>query len=148
MQTRTQEYRVILFRQQAIIPMAAGLAAAATPALVGLRPAIAQEDSKVMSVSQSVSQSAISELWTSWTGMWNGNLDIAQSIIASNFVAHFNPMGVIGPEAVHDPDSVAAWIAQSRAPFTEFRFTVEAGPAIDNANNLVAGRWRATANYA
>ena len=43
------------------------------------------------------------ELWQSWNKLWNGNLSLADEIIAPNFVAHFAPVGnspgeVRGPE--------------------------------------------------
>jgi hypothetical protein len=56
-------------------------------------------------------------LWESWHRLWNGNLSIADEIIAPNFVAHFAPVGN-SPAEVRGPDGLKQWIGGTVAAFT------------------------------
>ena len=49
------------------------------------------------------------ELWKRWGDLWNGNLSIADEIIAPNFVAHFAPAGM-SPAEVRGPDGLKQWM--------------------------------------
>ena len=40
------------------------------------------------------------DLWQRWSELWNGNLSIADEIIAPNSVAHFAPIGASPAEEV------------------------------------------------
>ncbi len=42
------------------------------------------------------------ELWNAWLTLWNGNLSIADEIIAPTFVAHFAP-ATTSPAEVRGP---------------------------------------------
>lgn len=44
-------------------------------------------------------------LWKLWIELWNGNLSIADEIIASNFVAHFAPAST-SPAEVRGPNGL------------------------------------------
>ena len=84
------------------------------------------------------------ELWESWNTLWNGNLSIADEIIAPNFVAHFAPVGN-SPAVVHGPDGLKQWIGGWLAAFSNATFTTTVGPLAEN--ELVAGRWIFRATY-
>jgi predicted ester cyclase len=84
------------------------------------------------------------ELWKSWSELWNGNLSIADEIIAPNFVAYFAPIGN-SPAEVHGPDELKQWISATGAAFTETSFTTTVGPLVDQ--DKVAGRWVFRATY-
>lgn len=77
-------------------------------------------------------------LWGRWAEMWNGNLALADEIIAPDFVAHFAPIGS-SPAEVRGPEALKGWIGQSLAPFSDFRFETAVGPLVDGG--MVAGRW-------
>src|SRR5258708_38489019 len=49
------------------------------------------------------------ELWKRWIEVWNGNLSIADEIIAPTFVAHFAPAST-SPAEVRGPDGLKQWI--------------------------------------
>lgn len=83
-------------------------------------------------------------LWESWHRLWNGNLSIADEIIAPNFVAHFAPVGN-SPAEVRGPDGLKQWIGGTVAAFTEYNFTTTVGPIADE--EMVAGRWIFRATY-
>ena len=78
------------------------------------------------------------ELWKPWLDVWNGNLSIADAIIAPNFVAHFAPAGT-SPAEVRGPDGLKQWIGGSAAAFSDYSFTTTVGPLAEE--DLVAGRW-------
>ena len=78
------------------------------------------------------------ELWQSWTELWNGNLSIADEIIAPNFIAHFAPVGM-SPAEVRGPDGLKQWLGASLGAFTDFSFTITVGPLADE--DKLAGRW-------
>ncbi len=78
------------------------------------------------------------DLWASWVALWNGNLALADQIIAPDFVAHFAAIGT-SPGEVRGPAGLAQWIGGTRAAFTDARFTTVVGPLAEN--DLVAGRW-------
>ena len=77
-------------------------------------------------------------LWQSWNELWNGNLSIADEIIAPNFVAHFAPIGN-SPGEVHGPDGLKQWIGGAVGAFADHSFTTTVGPLSDD--DKVAGRW-------
>jgi predicted ester cyclase len=84
------------------------------------------------------------DLWRSWGELWNGNLSIADEIIAPNFVAHFAPVGN-SPGEVRGPDGLKQWIGGSVGAFTDYSFTTTVGPLTED--DLIAGRWLFRATY-
>lgn len=83
-------------------------------------------------------------LWVSWQALWNGDLAIADAIIAPDFVAHFAPAGS-SPGEVRGPDGLKGWIGGAQAAFDDGRFTTVVGPLADG--DLMAGRWVFRATY-
>ncbi len=84
------------------------------------------------------------EIWKTWNELWNGNLSLADEIIAPAFVAHFAPMGM-SPAEVRGPDGLKQWIGGSMAAFSDYSFTTTVGPLVDG--DSVAGRWVFRATY-
>jgi predicted ester cyclase len=84
------------------------------------------------------------ELWQLWNEVWNGNLSIADAIIAPKFGAHFVPIGV-SPAKVRGPDGLKQWIGAFLGAFTDYSFTTTVGPLADE--DKVAGRWLFRATY-
>ena len=78
------------------------------------------------------------ELWNAWLTIWNGNLSIADEIIAPTFVAHFAPAAT-SPAEVRGPAGLKQWIGGSAAAFSDYSFTTTVGPLAEA--DLVAGRW-------
>ena len=78
------------------------------------------------------------ELWNAWLILWNGNLSIADEIIAPTFVAHFAPAAT-SPAEVRGPAGLKQWIGGSASAFSDYSFTTTVGPLADE--DLVAGRW-------
>jgi predicted ester cyclase len=85
------------------------------------------------------------DVWTRWLSLWNGDLAVADTLIAPQFVAHFAAAGA-SPQAINGPDAMKQWIGGSLAAFTNPRFVTEVGPLIDG--DLIAGRWMFRGTYA
>ena len=45
-----------------------------------------------------------------WLSLWNGDLAIADDIIAPSLRVHLPQHGMPKPELVHDPETMAGWI--------------------------------------
>lgn len=84
-------------------------------------------------------------LTTQWLAFWNGDLDLAQSIIAPDFALHATLLDGRLDTAISGPAGLAGWVAQSHALFSDLRFTVQVGPIVDR--NFVVLRWVAVARY-
>lgn len=84
-------------------------------------------------------------LWRSWQDLWNGDLALADEIIAPGFVAHFAPVGN-SPGEVRGPEELKRWIGESLAAFSDHGFTTVVGPLVDG--DMLAGRWVFRAAYA
>ena len=91
-----------------------------------------------------MSSQTTKELWKRWMEVWNGNLSIADEIIAPTFVAHFAPAST-SPASVRGPDGLKQWIGGSAAAFTDYSFTTTVGPLADE--DKVAGRWLFRGTY-
>ena len=63
------------------------------------------------------------KIYTAWTQMWNGHLDIADELLSPHFKAHLTADSTPPPAPVTDIASAQAWIAtirrQSRYGFPE-----------------------------
>ncbi|GAC1682861.1 MAG: hypothetical protein PVS3B1_23580 [Ktedonobacteraceae bacterium] len=83
-------------------------------------------------------------LWKPWAELWNGNLSLADEIIAPNFVAHFAAVGT-SPAEVRGPAGLKQWIGGAMGAFSDYSFTTSVGPLADE--DKVAGRWIFRATY-
>lgn len=75
------------------------------------------------------------ELYRRWLfGLWNGELEVADEILAEEFVGHWPDREVQGR------GGLVGLIQETRGQFSELAFELEVGPLIDG--DLVAARWR------
>jgi hypothetical protein len=81
-----------------------------------------------------------SDLYRRWASMWNGNLALADDIIADGFVAHLTADAVSFPQEIRDARSVALWVEFIRGRGVDLAYSVELGPIADG--DLVVGYWR------
>ena len=84
------------------------------------------------------------DLWEQWGRLWNGDLAVADEIIAPDFVAHFAAVGP-SPTEVRGPEGLKQWIGGAMALFTGHQFTTTVGPIADG--DTIAGRWVFRATY-
>jgi hypothetical protein len=73
-------------------------------------------------------------LYRRWLhGLWHGELEIAEELIAERFVGHWPDREVRGRGELVD------LIAETRRMFADLTFELEVGPIAEG--DLVAGRW-------
>ena len=84
-------------------------------------------------------------LWERWADLWNGNLALAEEIIAPDFVAHAAPITGVGSDEVHGRAALQGWIQGIRTAISDLQFTTQVGPLAEG--DLVAGRWVARGTY-
>ena len=83
-------------------------------------------------------------LWERWSALWNGDLAVADEIIAPEFVAHFVPAGD-SPGEVRGPDGLKTWIGGSSETYTDYSVTTIVGPLVEG--DMMAGRWVIRGTY-
>ena len=80
-----------------------------------------------------------------WKDLWNGDLALADQIIAKDFVVHAAPFTGVGPDTLHGRDALTAWIGGTHAVLGCLNFTVQVGPITDG--DFFAVRWEARGTY-
>ncbi len=85
-------------------------------------------------------------LITPWLNLWNGDYDLAATLVADDFRLHAAMLGGGDGSAVDSPQALVAWIRQTRHFIPDLRFSIEVGPLADGDH--LAVRWRARGTYA
>ena len=80
-------------------------------------------------------------LWNEWTRMWNGQPELARSLVAEGFVLHLPTPSPLDQESIKGPAAVEAWVAAHRGNFRGLTFHTECGPFVDVVAGVVAGPW-------
>jgi predicted ester cyclase len=80
-----------------------------------------------------------------WKDLWNGDLGIADQIIAEDFVAHAAPITGTGPDEVRGREALKGWISGIHAVLGDLTFAIDVGPITDEENLVV--RWKADGTY-
>ncbi|MEU6867616.1 nuclear transport factor 2 family protein [Streptomyces sp. NPDC046876] len=80
-----------------------------------------------------------------WTRLWNGDLALADDLIAPDFRLRFaNSVPGTGPDATLDRPDLTAVIAAHRQERPGLTYAVDGPPVVDSARTEVAARWTAT----
>jgi predicted ester cyclase len=98
-----------------------------------------------MSNAQPNNDSELSAIWNKWIAMWNGDLAMADQIIAPDYTLHMSPLGGGDLSAYAGPQGMAGWIGQLHAAFDPFVFEVQVQPLF--GEGMIAGRWLANGIY-
>jgi predicted ester cyclase len=93
-----------------------------------------------------MSNAANAALASPWKDLWNGDLGIADQIIAGDFVAHAAPLTGTGPDEIRGREALKGWISGIHAVLPDLSFVIEVGPITDGEHLVV--RWRAHGTYA
>ncbi|MDO4643440.1 MAG: nuclear transport factor 2 family protein [Cardiobacteriaceae bacterium] len=75
--------------------------------------------------------------------MWNGELAIADALLAPTFTAHLTADSTPPPAAVLNPLTAKAWIATIRAKYESLNYEVVLGPFRDG--DMISAYWRISA---
>jgi predicted ester cyclase len=81
-----------------------------------------------------------------WKDLWNGELGLADQIIAEDFVAHAAPLTGSGPDQIHGREAHKQWIGGIHSVLPDLAFVIEVGPITDDEHLVV--RWKAHGTYA
>lgn len=84
-------------------------------------------------------RNAMDGMYERWMRMWNGELDLADELVAPTCVIHQPPNDFRGPEGVRH------MVEMGRAPFSEITFRVEVEPIVEG--DRLAARWTSTGVY-
>ncbi|WP_433711235.1 nuclear transport factor 2 family protein [Nocardia sp. CA-084685] len=81
-------------------------------------------------------------LFDEWTAMWNGDLGLADKIMAPEFTLRYAQPGASDYDDIHDPRTFAAKIAEFHEQRPGIRFTPQGEPVveIDNARTGFVAR--------
>jgi predicted ester cyclase len=93
-----------------------------------------------------MSNAANAALAEPWKALWNGDLGLADQIIADDFVAHAAPLTGSGPDQIHGRDALKQWIGGIHSVLPDLDFVIEVGPITDDEHLVV--RWKAHGTYA
>ena len=93
-----------------------------------------------------MSNSANAALYEPWGALWNGDLSIADKIIAEDFVGHLAPMSGTGPDQFRGRQPLKDWINGIHALLPDLSFVLDVGPIADEQHLVV--RWKARGTYA
>jgi len=126
---------------------AAALVAASLTTAFGATPGAGATHPKPTVPAGSVVSAAASHrtLVTQWIALWNGDLDLAKTIVAPDFGLHATLLDGRSDTEIRGPEGLAGWVAQSHGLFGDLRFTVQVGPIIDG--DFAVLRWVAEGRY-
>ncbi len=86
------------------------------------------------------------KLYGRWLGMWNGDLSLADDIVAPDCVVHDPGVPANTSDAADGIERIKATVKQARAPFERLIVSLDVGPIEDGGK--VATRWTARGSYA
>ena len=80
-----------------------------------------------------------------WKDLWNGDLGVADKIIAEDFAAHAAPLSGTGPDEIRGREALKCWISGIHAILPDLTFAIDVGPITDDEHLIV--RWKAHGTY-
>ena len=98
-----------------------------------------------MTTTENITEEAAASLVTKWLNLWNGDLEIADDIIAEANRVHAAMFDGGDGSAVGGVSGMKSLVAQMRSLMSDLTFSVEVGPLVD-ADHVVV-RWVATGHY-
>ncbi|MER6198365.1 nuclear transport factor 2 family protein [Streptomyces sp. NPDC001586] len=77
-----------------------------------------------------------------WTALWNGDLALAEQILAPGFRLHFaDDFDGTGSAATFGRDELTAFISTNSLALTGLTFAADAAPLVDSERGEMACRW-------
>ena len=113
--------------------------------MIGALAAIPLLGMTQMTKAQTTIDNELSAIWDKWIAMWNGDLAMADLIMAPDYKLHMSPIGGGDLSAYAGPRGMAGWIGQLHAAIDPFVFEVQVQPLF--GDGMIAGRWLASGTY-
>ena len=113
--------------------------------MMGTLAAIPLLGSTTMSQAKANVDGELSAIWDKWIAMWNGDLAMADLIMAADYKLHMSPLGGEDLSVYAGPKGMADWIGQLHTAFDPFVFEVQLQPLF--GDGMIAGRWLASGIY-
>lgn len=88
---------------------------------------------------------AAAALVDSWLGLWNGDYDLAATIISENNRVHAAMLDGGDGSAANGVSGMKDFVAQTRSLSSDLEFSIDVGPLVDGDRVVV--RWIATGHY-
>ncbi|MDX3537717.1 hypothetical protein PV721_25800 [Streptomyces sp. MB09-01] len=77
-----------------------------------------------------------------WTALWNGEVALAEQILAPGFRLHFaDDFDGTGSAHTFGPDELTAFISANSLALTGLTFAADAAPLVDSERGEMACRW-------
>lgn len=83
--------------------------------MIGTLAAIPLLGMTTMSSAEPTVVPELPQIWDKWIAMWNGDLTVADAIIASDYKLHMSPIGGEDLSIYAGPQGMAGWIGQLHA---------------------------------
>ena len=113
--------------------------------MMGSLAAIPLLGSTAMSQAQANVEGELSAIWDKWIAMWNGDLAMADLIIAADYKLHMSPLDGGDLSVYAGPKGMAGWIGQLHTAINPLVFEVQVEPLF--GDGMIAGRWLANGIY-
>ena len=88
-----------------------------------------------------MSNAANAALAEPWKDLWNGDLNLTDTITAEDFTAHAAPLTGTGTNQIRGREALNGWVSGIRAILPDLAFVIEVGPITDDEHMVV--RWKA-----
>jgi predicted ester cyclase len=96
-------------------------------------------------VTSASDRAAATALVDSWIALWNGDYDIAETIISENNRVHAAMLDGGDGSAANGVSGMKDFVGQTRSLSSDLVFSVDVGPLVDGDHVVV--RWIATGHY-
>ncbi|MET9888347.1 nuclear transport factor 2 family protein [Streptomyces sp. NPDC006430] len=84
-------------------------------------------------------------LFEQWTALWNGDLALADRIVAPGFRVSFaNAAESAATDDLRGPDDLARFVAAHRESIPGLHYSLSGTPVVDAVTGQIAARWTVT----
>ncbi len=94
----------------------------------------------------------VDAFWSDWLTFWNGDLDLADEVVAEGIVLHATLLDGRASATINDPETFAEWVGGLRQAIPDLEFETVVGPISEPVGpadgTIIAGHWRASGTYA
>lgn len=96
-------------------------------------------------VSRDAVHAGAARLWERWLDLWNGDIEVADEIIAPGVRLWYNGRSAIDASHIRDAATMKVWVTRFRTTFDDMTFSSDFGPLVDGEFYTI--RWFLNAVY-